>query len=330
MSSTEGRLFLAGTPSERFERRLRTRLDAVEDAVQDVYDYARRRAQRLSDALGQDPEYYLGVMFDWGAFLHPMPKDTESDLPGSLDGGLDTKLDIGEKVVLRQEFVQEFNTLTSDHRRILSNFLQDHDARRTLAIRSLPCDRADDVNVTFDTIKALFLLLKCRCGVDGFVCLVMNDRPCSFRPEWFFSDPDLNTHLLGVVDMWDADSISYHVETFSRSGRPQMYATWMRKTIEDKINMLLVQVTGRRNVTVDYENYEKAVLIDLGVELVGWTHETFARPSTLPLDIMPLEKLLRAVNTGACFFRRRTKAECADHLRDYMQRMGAGSPTAQG
>ena len=72
---------------------------------------------------------------------------------------------------------------------------------------------------------------------------------------------------------------------------------------------------------MDYENYEKAILIDLGIALVGWTHPTFARPSELPLEVQPLETLLRALNTGACYFRRITEAERNCHIFAYMQRM---------
>ena len=76
---------------------------------------------------------------------------------------------------------------------------------------------------------------------------------------------------------------------------------------------------------MDYENYEKAILIDLGITLVGWTHPTFARPSELPLEVQPLETLLRALNTGACYFRRITEAERNLHIFAYMQRMNMKS-----
>lgn len=76
---------------------------------------------------------------------------------------------------------------------------------------------------------------------------------------------------------------------------------------------------------MEYENYEKAVLIDLGITLDGWTHSTFASPLMLPLEIRPLETLLRAVKTGECCFRRITKAERVHHLHYYMRCMREGS-----
>ena len=76
---------------------------------------------------------------------------------------------------------------------------------------------------------------------------------------------------------------------------------------------------------MDYVNYEKAVLIDLGIELVGWTHPTFACPSELPLEVEPLKTLLRALNTGACYFGRITEAKRNLHIFAYMQRMNMKS-----
>ena len=72
---------------------------------------------------------------------------------------------------------------------------------------------------------------------------------------------------------------------------------------------------------MDWENYEKAVLIDRGIELVGWTHPTFTCPSALPLEIRPLEELLQALNLGKCYFSRITQAERIRLLRRYLQRM---------
>ena len=62
-------------PEERFARRIESRLDAVEYAVQDVYEYAQHKARKLTRKLGRDPEYYLRVIFDRGAFIHPMSRD---------------------------------------------------------------------------------------------------------------------------------------------------------------------------------------------------------------------------------------------------------------
>ena len=78
---------------------------------------------------------------------------------------------------------------------------------------------------------------------------------------------------------------------------------------------------------MDYENYEKAIVIDLRVVLDGWTHHTFARPTTLPIEIQPLETLLHAVVWGQCYFRPITEEEHARYVRNYTERTEAGSST---
>lgn len=76
-----------GSPEERFARRLKTRLDLVDEAVQSVVEYAQRKARRLSSMLGRDEEYFLSLMFDWGSFLHPMERLPESNPLDSLSRG---------------------------------------------------------------------------------------------------------------------------------------------------------------------------------------------------------------------------------------------------
>ena len=46
----------------------------VEEAVQRVYDFARISAHQLSAICGQEADYYLRLIFQRGAALHPTPK----------------------------------------------------------------------------------------------------------------------------------------------------------------------------------------------------------------------------------------------------------------
>ena len=91
MSSSQERRFFAfaNPPDERFRRRLETRIDTVEAAMLDVFEYAERRAQRLSDTSGHNSEYFLALMFDRGSFIYPMSKHSmsaASESPSSKSG----------------------------------------------------------------------------------------------------------------------------------------------------------------------------------------------------------------------------------------------------
>lgn len=64
------------------------------------------------------------------------------------------------------------------------------DSESSWVVRSLPSSLAVEVDIIFDimiglvrlnqcfyllSIQVQFLLLKCRCGVDGFMCLMRNN-----------------------------------------------------------------------------------------------------------------------------------------------------------
>ena len=72
---------------------------------------------------------------------------------------------------------------------------------------------------------------------------------------------------------------------------------------------------------MDYDNYEGAIVVRLGVQLVAWTHSTWACPSQLPLEAEPLETLLEAVKTGQCHFRRLTAAERVQCVDEHMEHL---------
>ena len=117
------------------------------------------------------------------------------------------------------------------------------------------------------------------------------------------------------------------------------YPRWLTYEIQHKIDTLLsenltlislrlaltsfsyiAQKTGFPDATMEYRNYERAILIRFGVALVGWTHELWASPSELPLDVEPLETLLEAVNTGRCYFRRLSAEEHVCCIDSYVER----------
>ncbi|KAI1785820.1 hypothetical protein LXA43DRAFT_1065555 [Ganoderma leucocontextum] len=324
------------------ERRLDEYLDTVEAAVHEVFQFARSTAQRLADStVGRnrhDADYYLRMIFNRGAFLHPLPpavphfldvaalsgesSNSLRDPPGTNSFGNAATAEYQS----REQFREVFDSLTGERKRTLYDFLmaQGAGAVEELAVQSPPSHRAQDFDDVFRIIKGL-----CRCGIDGFVCLVKSNDTYQLRPQWFFSSPGIDHYLARVVGRWDAGVIGLRLEAFSESGcnmdallrAPWWYPKWLRHEIREKIDILLAQATGLIDVKMEYDDYEKAILVDLGVELVGWTHETWACPSKLPLEVEPLQTLLEAVKIGKCHFRRLAKEEHAQCVNEYVERV---------
>jgi hypothetical protein len=75
---------------------------------------------------------------------------------------------------------------------------------------------------------------------------------------------------------------------------------------------------------MQYLNYERAIVLRLGVELRGWTHPTWANPSELSTSLPPLQALLDAIKNGSCKFVKLTREECKAREAEYYQKIQAG------
>jgi hypothetical protein len=70
-----------------------------------------------------------------------------------------------------------------------------------------------------------------------------------------------------------------------------------------------VDITGDKNATMKYTEYEELIVLKYGVELQGWTYEKFVCPSFLSTSLPPLQALLDAINSGRCKFIKLTPVE---------------------
>ena len=68
-------------------RRINDYLDTVEDAVQEVYRFAQGKARCLSNTVGRHPDYYMSMIFQRCAFLHPtLKRRTVHYFSGCMEG----------------------------------------------------------------------------------------------------------------------------------------------------------------------------------------------------------------------------------------------------
>jgi hypothetical protein len=64
----------------------------------------------------------------------------------------------------------------------------------------------------------------------------------------------------------------------------------------------VVSITGNPKAVMQYANYEEAIVLKYGIELIGWTHDKFSNPSELSNALEPLRTLLEALNNQSCKF----------------------------
>ena len=60
--------------------------------------------------------------------------------------------------------------------------------------------------------------LRCRAGVDAFLCVVRNNTEYPMRPRWYFTSPEINRYLTGAIKKWDVEVIGGLFEAFAIAG----------------------------------------------------------------------------------------------------------------
>ncbi|RDX41193.1 hypothetical protein OH76DRAFT_1489686 [Lentinus brumalis] len=331
----------SGGDNTKKQARTKEKNEAVEKALMTWYDDAQGLANRLSEEHGNKPEYYLRLMFTGGqslqksrgpnaynAWTHNLAKEYNQDA----DGGETMNL-----VDLQREHADEYQSLSAAEKAELVRAFKDTRESRSMGLRVNPRGRKQDANSVFDKIETMIIGLKCRVGLDGFYCFFKNNSEYQMRPRWFFTSPQLNRYLSQTVKRWDVETIGGLGEAFSIAGCDLMTylrtakarSDWLKAEIRDKIAAMLAKITGNKNIVMQYKAYEKDIVIENGVELVGWTHDVFACPSSLPPALEPLQKLLQAIDDGQCHFKRLTASEVTARRKEFERKVAEGTVPAR-
>ncbi|KIO07401.1 hypothetical protein M404DRAFT_23904 [Pisolithus tinctorius Marx 270] len=98
----------------------------------------------------------------------------------------------------------------------------------------------------------------------------------------------------------------------------------VRKQVTKTILDGLRQATNKRNIIMNYLNYERSIILAYGVKLVGWpTDVKFVNPSSIGV-ISEVIRLRDALCSGACFWKKLSKCERQEFLAQWESRVTAG------
>ena len=75
---------------------------------------------------------------------------------------------------------------------------------------------------------------------------------------------------------------------------------------------------------MNYLNFERDIVVKYGIDIVGWTYETFINPSEMSTSLPPLRKLSDAIKDGTCRFVRLSQSEHRAREKEYFRKVDAG------
>lgn len=266
-------------------------------------------------------------------------------LTNPLEGEVRSLLDI------QSEFKEEYHGLSKEEQEeVLREYKENHSSSSSHAPRISPRACIQDFANTERNIKMLLNGLKLRVGIEGFYCIVRNTTTYHTPPKWFFTSPELEKYMKLASKNWSLHNVGTKIEAFAIAGcdpiskltvliwrstilttlsqdmcnTSKKKADYYKMAIRDKIQGMLVDITGNPNATMQYARYEQDIVQRYGIVLEGWTYENFVNPSELSTSIPALCELHDALTNGTCRFVKLTAAQKKEREVSYQAKISAG------
>ncbi|KIY47939.1 hypothetical protein FISHEDRAFT_74160 [Fistulina hepatica ATCC 64428] len=100
---------------------------------------------------------------------------------------------------------------------------------------------------------------------------------------------------------------------------------FLKRDIVLRMNRALVKASGVETANMEYVQYERKIVQDLGIVLEGWPlEEPLTRPSALGSLLGKLEKLRNALIEGTCNFHKISAKEKAQRYQEWCGRIASG------
>ncbi|KIK10579.1 hypothetical protein PISMIDRAFT_20261 [Pisolithus microcarpus 441] len=253
------------------------------------------------------------------ALLHAKALEVNADCPC----GMKYSLKEIQQMVKDDERLQNLSQEEMDQ---YVSMLKEHRDTKTHGIRANNVAAARDVLVTTDKIaKELNSLRNCT-GIYATLLVTRGHINDSIQSTWTTTD--------NSAEFWE-DVFGHQIADVARQ-----YKQWactqnqdlverdslgsLRKQITKAISSGLEKITHKKNIVMNYHNYETAIVEMYGVRLVGWPEGVkFANPSVIS-TVVEARKLRDALRSGSCFWKRLSKNELDLFVTELNSRRVAG------
>ncbi|KAH7911641.1 hypothetical protein BJ138DRAFT_985364, partial [Hygrophoropsis aurantiaca] len=318
---------LAQLNQRRSEKRL-----SEEHHIREVLDYIDMKATELSVKFHQPRRRYLERFYvgsatrrrrhsrtsAWSAFLHFQGEKENADKANG------TRSNIRELVKNTADYQQ---LMTSQREALIEEFDRVKANARKKAPTISAKSRNAECSSSFKVIQNELGALKARLGTEAFVILVRGSVNHQMEPKIFVTG-DIVDQFLKLYLWKDPMEIALKFESavladgvqsseFTKAairsglqialGKLHFYAY-----LEHFLTNSLANITKNSTATMEYSNYEEAIVRRWKVKLVGWTHNEWGNPSNLKGGLSHLETLAVAVSEGTCHFVRIDQAKIND------------------
>ncbi|KIN94170.1 hypothetical protein M404DRAFT_72877, partial [Pisolithus tinctorius Marx 270] len=238
---------------------------------------------------------------------------------------------VGEKLPMArlQELVKvdlEAHPLSQSEEELLIEKLQEYCELKTRGTRMNNTATARDVNYTVDRITKELENLRDRTGIYATLFVTHGHVNDTIQSTWTATDNSADfwqdviqqpvTDIVHKYEQWACTQGQNIVERDNLAS--------VRKQVTKMILDGLRQATNKRNIVMNYLNYERSIILAYSIKLVGWpTDIKFVNPSSIGV-ISEVIRLRDALRSGACFWKKLSKRERQEFSAQWESQVTAG------
>ncbi|KAG1777848.1 hypothetical protein EV702DRAFT_968727 [Suillus placidus] len=303
----------------------------VHNAVAAHLDEEKTRIQSLAHAHNVTPKYINDMISSQtkyhgsrkaqlaNALLHAKAKEMNSDQPVGLR----------YKIVELREMIMndpEMNNLTKNEKAGYIAALHEHREEKVTHVQGNNMAAARDVLLTTEKIVKELNDLHIRTGTYATLFVVRGHINDTIQSTMHGTD-NSDDFWEDVYDLPMADFLRQYEQwacTQNQNLIERDSLEAVRKQVRKLIVRGLVSVTGKKDITMNYNNYNTAIIETYAVQLVGWPPGiNFISPSNIG-TVGEIWRIRDALKACTCYWTTLTPAEVKTHTANLNERRSAG------
>ncbi|KAG2124202.1 hypothetical protein DEU56DRAFT_744825 [Suillus clintonianus] len=292
----------------------------LHDAVAEYLDAQKTKIEALSRAHHVTPKHINDII---GSQTH-YRTSRKSQLINALVHAKAKEMNAGARyslAELRQMVASDPETkaLTREEKERYIAALEEHREKKVISVRANNLAAARDVVATTDRIVKELDDLRVRTGVYGTLFVVRGHINDSIQSAMHGTD--------NSEDFWE-DVYEHPMADFLRQYEQWACTQNQSKSFVSSHSLCTyassVAVTGKKDIVMNYHNYETSVIETYGVRLVGWPNGVkFTSPSNIG-TVGDIRKLRDALKARTCYWTVLSPAELKAHASELDTRRSAG------
>ncbi|KAG1738700.1 hypothetical protein EDD22DRAFT_787178 [Suillus occidentalis] len=218
------------------------------------------------------------------------------------------------------------HNLTREEKKEFIKQLMDHRELQTSGVRASNVAAARDVVSVMDGVSKELHALRDRTGIYATVLMVRGHVNDQIQSTWIATD--------NASEFWEdrmevaLDDVARQFEEWACIQKKNIFAREDLSSLQRQVATLILsglrRATGKMDITMNYQNYDKSIVLVYGIKLDGWpVGLPFLAPSHMH-TVVEVRVLRDALKTGACQWKKLTRRELEDFREDIKKREEAG------